>query len=114
MTGAVWVATVAVPGINVEGNFLTYTLVALVLGLANAILGPTLSLVIGLNRWLGVTGVALVVNTLLLVLTAVMTAQLEIDNLGSAVLGGAVIAVTGTLLTVVLRPVTDLASTRDR
>jgi membrane protein len=114
MTGAVWVATVAVPGITVEGDALTYTAVALVLGLANAVLGPTLSLVIGLNRWLGVTGVALVVNTLLLVLTAVMTAQLEIDNLGSAVLGGAVIAVTGTLLTVVLRPVTDLASTRDR
>lgn len=114
MVGAVWAATTAVPGISVEGSLLAFAAVALLLGLVNVLIGPLLFLVVGFRPWIGVAGSALVVNTVLLGVTALLTDQLEIDGVGSALLGAAVIAVSGTVLTLVLRPITDLVGLRRR
>ena len=109
MTGAVWMATAVVPGINVSGGFWTYLAVSVLLGLVNAVLGPVLRLIVGLGGWIGVAGSAVVVNSILLGVTALLTAKLDIDGVVSALFGAVVIAVTGTVLTLVVRPITDLS-----
>lgn len=112
MAGAVWAATTVVPGITVQASVLTYAALALLLGLVNTLLGPALFLVLGLRPWTGVAGSALVINTVLLSVTALLTDQMQVAGVGSALLGGAVIAVSGTLLTLALRPVIELAGLR--
>ena len=101
-------ATAVVPGIDVQGGFWTYVAVSLILGLVNAVLGPVLHLLVGFQGWIGLAGSALVVNSILLAVTAGVTAKLDIAGLGSALFGALVIAVAGTVLTLVLRPITDL------
>ena len=108
MTGAVWAATAVVPGIEVRGGFGTYLVVSLILGLVNAVLGPVLHWLAGYRAWIGVTGSALVVNSILLAVTAGFSEKLDIAGVGSALLGALVIAVAGTLLTLVVRPITNL------
>ena len=76
----------------------------MVLGLVNAVLGPLLNLVgpaavVRHARWL-----RLVVNAVLLAITALLTPQLNVDGLGSVILGALVIAVFTTVLELVVRP----------
>ena len=104
MTAAVWVATAVIPGINVSGGLPTYLVVSVIFGLVNAVLGPLLYLVAFPRNALTFGASALVVNGVLLAVTAGLSERLSIDGLGSAVAGALVIAVVAALLELVLRP----------
>ena len=114
MTAAVWVATVVVPGLHVSGGFLTYLGISLLLGFVNAALGPVLHFVALPLSVLMLGSFALVVNSVLLAVTAGLSARFEIDGLGSALFGALVIAVVTTLLELVLRPIRSVLPDSDR
>ncbi len=82
-----------VPGITVHGGFTAQLWIAFVLSVINLILGPVLRLlslpviVLTLGLFL------LVINAVLLSITAGLSSDLDIDGVGSAVLGGFLIAV---------------------
>ncbi|HET9422100.1 MAG TPA: phage holin family protein [Nocardioides sp.] len=105
MTAAVWVATLVVPGLHITGGFLTYLGISLLLGFVNAVLGPLLQFVALPLSVLTLGSFALVVNSVLLAVTALLSARFGIDGLGSAILGALVIAIVTTLLELVLRPI---------
>jgi putative membrane protein len=81
-----------VPGIHVHGGFAWLLWVALIFSVVNVILGPLFRLlslpfvIVTLGLFL------LVVNAGLLAITAGLTSHLDVDNFGSAVLGGFLIA----------------------
>jgi membrane protein len=104
LAAAVWAATALVPGIHVTGGVLTYLGVSLVLGLVNAVLGPLLHLVALPLTVLTLGLFALVVNGVLLAVTAWVSSDLDVDGLAAAVLGAVVVAVVTTVLELVLRP----------
>jgi membrane protein len=105
MSAAVWIAAALVPGIDVHGGFGTYLAIALIFGLVNAALGPVLEWLAGSLTWLTLGVSALLVNGLLFATTAGLTPQMDIAGLGSAVLGAVTVALAGTLLELVFRPV---------
>jgi putative membrane protein len=80
-----------VPGIHVHGGFLWLLWVALIFSAVNMILGPLFRLisvpliVVTLGLFL------IVVNAALLAITAGLTSHLDVDNFGSALLGGLLI-----------------------
>jgi uncharacterized membrane protein YvlD (DUF360 family) len=113
MTAAVWVATVVVPGLHVSGGFLTYLGISLLLGFVNAVLGPVLQFVALPLSVLMLGSFALVVNSVLLSVTALLSARFGIDGLGSAILGALVIAVVTTVLELVLRPIRSVLPDND-
>jgi membrane protein len=113
MAAAVWVATVVVPGLHISGGFLTYLGISLLLGFVNAVLGPVLHFVALPLSVLMLGSFALVVNSVLLAVTAGLSARFEIDGLGSALLGALVIAVVTTLLELVLRPIRSVLPESD-
>src|SRR6201999_2329822 len=82
-----------VPGIHTSGGFAWLLWVALIFSVINLILGPLFRLlslpfiVLTLGLFL------LVVNAALLAITAGISSHLAVDNFGSAVLGGLLIAV---------------------
>jgi uncharacterized membrane protein YvlD (DUF360 family) len=104
MAAAVWIATTVVPGIDVQGGFGIFLWVTLVLGLVNAVLGPILLFLVGSQSWMTLGGSALLVNAILLAVTAGLSSDLDIAGFGSALLGALVIAVTVALLELVFRP----------
>jgi uncharacterized membrane protein YvlD (DUF360 family) len=104
IAAAVWAATAVVPGIDVPGGFLTYLGVSFVLGLVNAVLGPLVRLVALPWSLVTVGLLALVVNGLLLSVSAALSENLDISGFGSAVLGALVISIVTTLLDFVLPP----------
>ena len=106
MAGAVWVATALVPGIQVDGGFLTYLWVSLLLGLVNALIGPLLRFVVPDLTWPRLGLVALLVNGVLLEITSWVSENLATDGLGSSVLGALVISVAISLYEFALRPFT--------
>ena len=82
-----------VPGIHVSGGFAWLLWVAVIFSVINLILGPLFRLlslpfiILTLGLFL------LVVNAALLAITAGISSHLAVDNFGSAVLGGLLIAV---------------------
>jgi putative membrane protein len=79
------------------GRFGTYLWIGLIFGVVNAIVGPVLRL-LSLPFVLLTLGLfLLVVNAALLGLTAALTDRLTIDGIGTAVLGGLILAVAGWL-----------------
>jgi putative membrane protein len=107
MAGAVWVATALLPGIHVHGGFFTYLALSLLFGLVNAVVGPLLHLVALPLSVLTVGGSALVVNGVLLLLTAALSARLDVAGLGSAILGSLVISIVTTVIELVVRPIRE-------
>jgi putative membrane protein len=105
MMGAVWIATAVVPGIEVTGGLETYLFVSLLFGLVNAVLGPVLYWLAGSQSWIRLGGSALIVNGILFAVTAGVSPNMDIAGLGTAVLGALVVAVAGTLLELVVRPI---------
>ena len=92
------------PGIDVAGGVLAYVGISVVLGLVNAVLGPLLSLAALPLSFVTLGGSAMVVNGVLLAITALLTPQLNVDGLGSVILGALVIAIFTTVLELVVRP----------
>ncbi len=113
MTAAVYAATVLVPGIHVTGGFLTYLGLSLLLGFVNAVLGPVLYYVALPLSVVTLGSFALVVNSVLLLVTAGLSTRFGIDGLGSAILGALVIAIVTTLLELVLRPISRTVGVPD-
>jgi len=113
MTAAVWAATALVPGIHVSGGFLTYLGISLLLGFVNAVLGPVLYYVALPLSVVTLGSFALVVNSVLLAVTAGLSTRFGIDGLGSAILGALVIAIVTTLIELVVRPISRTVGLAD-
>jgi putative membrane protein len=98
LTLAVWVAALVVPGVHVHGGVLTYIWVALLFGLVNAFLGPILRLVT-LPFTLVTLGLfALVVNGVLVAVTAGLSSKLDVGGFFSAFLAALVISLISTVM----------------
>jgi putative membrane protein len=90
------------PGLDVVENpdaplgvYGTYLWIGLIFGVVNAIVGPVLRL-LSLPFVLLTLGLfLLVVNAALLALTAALTDRLTIDGIGTAIIGGLILAVAG-------------------
>jgi membrane protein len=104
LAGAIWAATAIVPGIYVRGGFLTYLMVSILFGLVNAVLGPLLQLIALPLTILTLGTFALVVNGVLLAVTAGLSDRLDVGGFLGTVLGALVISVITTLVELVLRP----------
>ncbi|HVX20324.1 MAG TPA: phage holin family protein [Acidimicrobiales bacterium] len=82
-----------VPGIHVKSGFGSLLWVAVLFTVVNAVVGPILRLltlpviVLTLGLFL------VVVNALLLALTAWISSDLAVDNVGAAILGGLIVGV---------------------
>lgn len=112
IAAAVWVAAAIVPGIEVRGGFGTLLWVSLLLGLVNAVLGPLLWFVAMPLSVLTVGLSALVVNGVLLAVTAGLSDNLDVGGFGGTVLGALLISGVTTLLELVLRPISRLGLSR--
>jgi putative membrane protein len=79
-------------GIRVHGGFFTFVWVAFLFSLVNLFIGPILRL-FSLPLIILTLGLFLfVINAVILAITAGLSSKLDIDNFGSAVLGGFLIA----------------------
>jgi len=77
------------------GEYGTYLWIGLIFGLVNAIVGPVLRL-LSLPFVLLTLGLfLLIVNAALLGLTAALTDRMTIDGIGTAILGGLILAIAG-------------------
>ena len=106
---AVMLVQYIVPGFHVD-SFLTALLVALVLGLANAVIRPIL-VVLTLPITILTLGLfLLVINGLLIMLVDAIISGFTVDGLGTAILGSIVLAIIGWLIDLVFKPKTTPAA----
>jgi putative membrane protein len=100
---ALYAAAELVGGISLEGSFGTILIVALIFGVINAIVRPILTIfslpfiVVTLGLFL------LVINALMLMLTASLSSALYVEGFGAALLGSLVISVVSWFLGVFLK-----------
>jgi membrane protein len=112
-SAAVWAATALIPGIDVEGGLVTYLAISVLFGLVNVLLGPVLHLV-ALPLTVVTLGLfALVVNGVLLAVTAGLSDRLAVAGFGGTVIGALVIGSVTTLLELMIRPVTHADADAD-
>ncbi|MDT7551398.1 MAG: putative rane protein [Actinomycetota bacterium] len=98
LTVAVGAAAAIVPGVDIHGGFLTLLWVALLFGLVNAIIGPFLRL-LALPFTLLTLGVfALVVNGILVAITAGLSSKFDVGGFFSAFVAALVISLVSMLL----------------
>jgi putative membrane protein len=91
-----------VPGIEVHGGFVWLLWIALIFSLINLILGPLFRL-LSLPLIILTLGLfLLIVNAVLLAITAGLSDHLDVDSFGAAVLGGLLISVFSWLTEVLL------------
>jgi putative membrane protein len=90
------IATLLVSGIRVK-NLLTFIIAATVLGLIDAFIRPVLWFFTAPLSVLTFGLFALVINALMMMLTAAMVPNFEVKGFGSAFLGAVIMAVTGAL-----------------
>ena len=100
---ALWVAGNLVTGIDLDGDFWTILLVALVFGLINTIIKPVLKLLSLPVIILSLGLFALVINAAMLGLTAAITDALSVADFWSALLGAIVISVVSAVLNVFVK-----------
>jgi putative membrane protein len=100
---AIGVAAQVLPGITVD-NAWAAIVAALLLGLVNATLRPFLLLLTLPITVLTLGLFALVVNGAMLALVASVVKGVHVEGFGSAVLGGLVISLVGSLLSWLLQP----------
>ena len=99
---ALWAAAEVVSGIRLSDDFADILIVALVFGIVNALLKPVL-VVLSIPFLLVSLGLfALVLNGALLMITAALTARLDVSGLGAAILGSIVISIVTIVLGKVL------------
>ena len=100
---ALYAAAELVGGISLEGSFGTILIVALIFGVINAIVRPILTIfslpfiVVTLGLFL------LVINALMLMLTASLSSALYVEGFGAALLGSLVITIVSWFLGVFLK-----------
>ena len=94
---SMWIATLVVPGITVDGGITTYLWVALLFGLINSVFGSIIK-VLTFPVSIVTFGLFLfVVNAAMLSLTARWSEKLEITGFWSALLASLIISVITTL-----------------
>jgi putative membrane protein len=100
---ALWVAGRYVTGVELDGELVNVALVALIFGLVNALIKPIIKLVSLPLIFLTLGLVTIVINGLMLMLTAQLTPYLSVTGLGPAVVGSLVISLVSFLLNTFLR-----------
>jgi putative membrane protein len=94
---SMWIATLVVPGITVDGGITTYLWVALLFGLINSVFGSIIK-VLTFPVSIVTFGLFLfVVNAVMLSLTARWSEKLEVTGFWSALLASLIISVITTL-----------------
>src|SRR4029077_11449474 len=91
-------------GVDVDGGIATYLWLAILFGLVNCTIGLVLK-IITLPLTLITFGLfALVVNGVLMAITAWLSDKISIDNFGWAILAGLIMSIVMAILRMVLRP----------
>jgi putative membrane protein len=99
---ALWVAARFVPGIDLTADIWQILLIALVFGLINAVLKPILK-VLSLPVIILTLGLfAIIVNVILLAITAALMDGLTIDGFLPALLGSIVISIVSAILNAII------------
>jgi putative membrane protein len=99
---ALWVAAQLIGGISLSGEFWPILLVAAVFGLVNALIKP-FALLLSLPFLILTLGLfTIVVNALMLMLTAALVDALTVESFLTAVLGSLLISIVSFLFSVVL------------
>ncbi len=94
---SMWIATLVVPGITVDGGVITYLWVALLFGLINSVFGSIIK-VLTFPVSIVTFGLFLfVVNAAMLSLTARWSVKLEVTGFWSALFASLIISVITTL-----------------
>lgn len=112
LAAVIGLVTYVVPGIKVHGGFWWYLWIAAIFSAINLVVGTLLRLlslpviVLTLGLFL------IVINAVLLEITAAITSHLSVDNFGDALLGGLLIGVFSWLGELLLRPVAHSRSRR--
>jgi putative membrane protein len=105
---ALWVATHVVPGVSYTGGWVPFLAVALVFGIINATLRPLLKLLTCPLILVTLGLFALVVNGLMLWLTASLSDSLglgfHVTGFWPAFFGGLVVSIVSTLISFAVRP----------
>jgi putative membrane protein len=108
---ALWVATQIVPGVSYVGGVWTFLGVAFVFGLVNTTIGPLTKLLTCPLILLTLGFFALVVNGLMLWLTARLSVSFgwgfEVDGFWPAFWGGLVVSIVSAVLTISAGPSDD-------
>jgi len=94
---SMWVATLVVPGITVNGGVGTYLWVALLFGLINSIFGSIIKVLTFPVSIVTIGLFLFVVNAAMLSLTARWSAKLDITGFWSALFASLIISVITTL-----------------
>jgi putative membrane protein len=89
---ALWVAARVIDGITLEGGFGSTLLVALIFGVVNAFIKPIAKLISLPIRMITFGLFTLVINALLLMLTAWISAGMSVDRFWWALFGAIVIS----------------------
>ena len=95
---ALWAAGELITGIDLDGDFWTILLVALIFGLVNTFIKPILKVLSFPVIILTIGLFTLVINAAMLGLTAGISDALSIENFWSALLGAAVISIVSAVL----------------
>ena len=101
---AIAVTAAILGGVDVDGGIGTYLWLAILFGLVNCTIGLVLK-IITLPLTLITFGLfALVVNGVLMAITAWLSDKISIDNFGWAILAGLIMSIVMAILRFVLRP----------
>ena len=101
---AIAVTAAILGGVDVDGGIGTYLWLAILFGLVNCTIGLVLK-IITLPLTLITFGLfALVVNGVLMAITAWLSDKISIDNFGWAILAGLIMSIVMAILRMVLRP----------
>lgn len=100
---AIWVAIRVIPGIEHTGSGASLMLIALVFGLVNALVRPFLTLLTCPLIVLTLGLFVLVVNALMLGLTARLVSSLTIDGFWPAFWGAIVISLVSSIISMLVR-----------
>ena len=98
------IAVAVVPGVDVDGGITSYLWIAVIFGLINTVLGPLLRLLTLPLILLTLGLFALVVNTILLALTAWLSDSLSIDGFVAAFVAALIISIVDSVINFIWRP----------
>ena len=100
---AIWVAIELVPGIEHTGSAASLILIALVFGLVNALVRPVLTFLTCPLILLTLGLFILVINALMLALTAWLVPSLSIAGFWPALLGALIISVVSSVISMLIK-----------
>lgn len=104
---ALWTASLIVPGISHDGDWITLLLVAVVFGLLNAVIRPILALLSCPLLILTLGLFTLVLNAAMLLLTGVVSQSLglgfHVASFGPAFWGGLIVSVVSIVLSMFVK-----------